>query len=174
MSRSNIDKLGLLRLISASSALAIHRSEGVLICSLKLLNTPSDQPDATPLGVQSIAAGTQVPASYLSKVLQGLSRSGLVASRRGVGGGFTLTRGPADITVLDVINAVDPIHRIKGCPLGLKSHQHQLCAMHARLDEAARLVEESLRGSTIEELLSTPTRPQPMKDFGPTVTLPIV
>ncbi len=134
----------------------------------------ADQDDAKPLGVQPIAAGTQVPASYLSKVLQGLSRAGLVASRRGVGGGYSLTREPTDITVLDVINAVDPIQRIHGCPLGLESHQHQLCAMHARLDEAARLVEESLRNSTIAELLNTSTRPQPMKETASIRSLPVV
>ncbi|MCH9651001.1 MAG: Rrf2 family transcriptional regulator [Deltaproteobacteria bacterium] len=132
----------------------------------------ADRTDSSPLGVQPIAAGTQVPQSYLAKVLQELSQAGLVSSRRGVGGGYFLTRLPAEITVLDVINAVDPLQRITGCPLGLKSHRHAMCAMHARLDKAAALVEETLRASTIEELLRTPERPQPMKESVSTLSRP--
>ncbi len=118
------------------------------------------------LGVRRIAAGTQVPESYLSKVLQGLARAGLVASRRGVGGGHTLTRPASEITVLEVINAVDPIPRIQGCPLGLASHRGKLCGMHARLDQAMGLVEETLGQSTIADILSTPGRPLPMRELG--------
>lgn len=116
------------------------------------------------LGVKQIADGTQVPESYLSKVLQGLSRAGLVTSRRGVGGGHRLARGPSEITVLEVVNTVDPIQRIEGCPLGLASHAGRLCAMHAKLDQAMSLVEQTLAESTIADLLSTPERPQPMRD----------
>lgn len=124
----------------------------------------ADRDDHQPLGVRHIAAGTQVPASYLSKVLQELSRAGLVSSRRGVGGGFSLNREPSEITVLDVVNAVDPIRRIRGCPLGLKSHGQRLCGMHARLDDALSRVEAMLGESTIADILSTEARPQPMKE----------
>ncbi len=127
----------------------------------------ADREDHQPLGVRHIAVGTQVPASYLSKVLQELSRAGLVSSRRGVGGGFTLRRPPEEITVLDVVNAVDPIRRIRGCPLGLESHGERLCGMHARLDRALQRVEEMLGESTIADILHTEERPQPMKETTP-------
>ncbi len=134
----------------------------------------ADRTDLKPLGVQPIANGTQVPPSYLPKVLQGLSRAGLVASRRGVGGGYHLTRAPEQVTVLEVINAVDPIRRIEGCPLGLADHRERLCAMHARLDHTVALVEEALRGSTIADLLATTDRPQPMKEDQHRRVLPVV
>ncbi len=124
----------------------------------------ADSDDDVPLGVQKIAAGTQVPACYLSKVLQALSRDGLVVSRRGVGGGHRLARPPSEITVLDVIKVVDPIKRIKGCPLGLESHSTRLCGMHHRLDHALGQVEEILSQSTIADLLKTTDRPYPMKE----------
>ena len=134
----------------------------------------ADSPASKPVGVQPIATGTQVPASYLPKVLQELTRAGLVGSRRGVGGGYFLTRPAAEITVLEVINAVDPIRRIEGCPLGLASHQERLCAMHARMDHAIALVEEALRESTLADLVAAPDRPKPMKEDGPEPLLPIV
>src|SRR3954451_1771738 len=64
-----------------------------------------------------IAAITKVPKAYLSKVLQGLSRAGIVHSQRGIGGGMTLTKEPKDLTILQVVNAVEPIERIRTCPL---------------------------------------------------------
>src|SRR4051812_6287847 len=80
-----------------------------------------------------IAAATRVPKAYLSKILQGLGRAGVVRSQRGIGGGMTLVKGPAELTILEVVNAVEPIGRIKTCPLGLEAHGVRLCPLHRRL-----------------------------------------
>ena len=112
-----------------------------------------------PIGNASLAMGTKIPPSYLAKVLQGLARAGLVDSRRGAKGGFVLLQDAESITLLDVVNAVEPIPRIVGCPLGLSSHADKLCPVHARLDEAMARVEEVLASSTIAELLNDPDRP---------------
>ena len=109
-----------------------------------------------PLTTRQISAETRVPAGYLSKVLQGLSRAGLVNARRGLHGGYSLARGLDELTVLDVINAVDPIRRIVECPLGLAAHRGGLCSLHRRLDEATALVESHFREATIAGLLSEP------------------
>jgi Rrf2 family transcriptional regulator, nitric oxide-sensitive transcriptional repressor len=108
-----------------------------------------------PRTVQQIAAVTRVPPDYLSKVLQGLGRAEVVHSQRGLGGGFTLAVPPAQLTVFDVVQAVDPLQRIKNCPLGLKGHVN-LCPLHRRLDHALGMVEKALRDSTIAELLAEP------------------
>ena len=118
--------------------------------------------DEGAVGHQRIADETSVPASYLSKVLQSLTRAGLLTSRRGAGGGFQLDRDPAKLTVLEVVNAVDPIKRITTCPLGLKTHGTHLCPMHSRLDQALELVTDALEKSTIAEVLSEPGRPLPL------------
>ncbi len=68
-----------------------------------------------------IAAATRVPKPYLSKVLQQLVREGVVQSQRGVGGGMSLVKAPAELTILEVVNAVEPIARIRQCPFGLRS-----------------------------------------------------
>ena len=113
-------------------------------------------------GCNQIADETAVPASYLAKVLQELARSGILTSKRGVGGGFLLDRDPDSLTVLEVINAVDPVKRISTCPLKLKTHGKHLCPLHSRLDGAMEMVEEALRNSTIREVMSEPGRPLPM------------
>src|SRR6516225_7773433 len=73
----------------------------------------------TPRTTQQIAAATRIPQAYLSKVMQGLSRAGLVESRRGLHGGFTLSHSPEELTIWDVMEAVEPLRRIRTCPLGL-------------------------------------------------------
>jgi Rrf2 family nitric oxide-sensitive transcriptional repressor len=117
-----------------------------------------------PVDSHQIATATQVPPSYLSKILQDLARLEILSSKRGVGGGFQLRQSPDDLSVLDIVNAVDPLQRITGCPLSLPSHCKQLCPMHARLDETLAQVEKSLRESTIREMMFDPTRPTPLGD----------
>ncbi|MBX3073311.1 Rrf2 family transcriptional regulator [Candidatus Obscuribacterales bacterium] len=62
--------------------------------------------------VHEIAVVTKVPAAYLSKVLQSLSKADIVQSQRGAGGGFILAIAPERISILDVVNAVDPIKNL--------------------------------------------------------------
>lgn len=101
-----------------------------------------------------IAEATRVPAGYLSKVLQGLGRAGVVNAQRGIGGGFTLARPAKELTILDVVNAVDPIQRITTCPLGLKAHGTHLCPLHRKLDDALAIMEQTLREGTLVDLLA--------------------
>ena len=111
----------------------------------------SHEPD-TPLTGRHLASATRVPAGYLLKVMQSLARAGLVDAQRGKNGGFTLTTPPDRITVLDVINAVDPVRRIRTCPLGLKGHE-RLCPLHRRLDDALDHVERAFAETRISDLL---------------------
>ncbi|WP_077489454.1 RrF2 family transcriptional regulator [Sinomonas mesophila] len=60
-----------------------------------------------PVPASRLAELHDVSASYLAKQLQALSRAGLVRSVEGKAGGYILTREPASITVLDVVEAVD-------------------------------------------------------------------
>ena len=116
------------------------------------------------VGAKELAERAKVPSSYLPKLMQNLVKAGIVDSRRGVGGGFSLKRSPDEITILDIVNAVDPIKRIVGCPLGLESHSKVLCPMHARLDQAMAEIESVLSASTIAELLTDESRPIPMQE----------
>jgi Rrf2 family transcriptional regulator, nitric oxide-sensitive transcriptional repressor len=118
-----------------------------------------------PATTNQIAAATRVPAGYLSKILQTLVRAKLVHSQRGPGGGSVLTRDPAQITVYDVITAIDPLPRIETCPLNLPSHGTKLCPLHRRLDNAIALVEQAFRESRIADLLAEPTTSIPLTDI---------
>jgi Rrf2 family nitric oxide-sensitive transcriptional repressor len=114
---------------------------------------------------EEIARATKVPLAYLSKVLQGLVQAGVVRSQRGVGGGIALVKTPDELTILEVVNAVDPIQRIKTCPLVLASHGVHLCPLHRRLDNALASVEKAFRTTTLAEVLAEPTTSKPLCEF---------
>jgi len=103
---------------------------------------------------REISKVIDVAPPYLSKVMQSLVRSGLVRSRRGIHGGFSITKDPHVLTVWDVIEAVEPIKRIRKCPLDISAHSDQLCPLHKRLDEALEHVEKVFRETTLAELVS--------------------
>lgn len=112
-----------------------------------------------------IAEATRVPRAYLSKVLQNLSRGKLVQSQRGLGGGISLAQTADQVTILSVVNAVEPLKRIHYCPLGLAAHGVHLCPLHSRMDAALATLEEALGGSTLAELLATPSASVPLCPF---------
>jgi len=108
---------------------------------------------------QEIADVTKVPAGYLSKIMQQLVKARLLHSQRGIGGGFVLARPAAEISILDVINAVDPIKRLESCPLGIQSHGFNLCPLHKRLCDAIAGVEGAFAASTLSELIEESKSP---------------
>jgi Rrf2 family transcriptional regulator, nitric oxide-sensitive transcriptional repressor len=114
---------------------------------------------------EAIAKGTKVPVGYLAKIMQGLARHGLVTSQRGLYGGFTLARQPSDLTVYDVVQAVDPIVRITECPLHLEGHSTNLCPLHRGLDNAMAAVEMAFKKLTIHHVLNQPQTNRPLCAF---------
>lgn len=113
---------------------------------------------------QQISTSTKVPAAYLAKVMLSLVRASIVHSQRGQGGGFVLQKPAVALTILEVIAAVDPIQRIKTCPLGLDAHGADLCALHKRLDDATAAIERAFAETTIGEILARPTKSLPLCD----------
>lgn len=116
-----------------------------------------------PLSANKLAEVTRVPRRYLNKVLQDLVRAGLIRSQPGPGGGYALDRDPEQIAILDVINAVEPIARIRDCPLGLPSHT-SLCPLHRELDRAFASVEAAFAQVTLAEIANQPGRIAPLCD----------
>jgi Rrf2 family protein len=112
-----------------------------------------------------IAGVTKVPVGYLAKIMQSLAKAGLVVSQRGLHGGFTLLRSPSDLTIYDVVQAIDPIMRISSCPLELPNHGPELCPLHRRLDNAMAAIETAFRKTSIKQLLTEPNPSKPLCAF---------
>ncbi len=108
----------------------------------------------SPVSADHMAELTKVPRRYLARVLQDLAAAGIVRSRPGPGGGYELCKATHKITILDVVNTVAPIERIRSCPLGLKTHK-SLCPLHAELDKAYAATEKAFASVTIKDLIES-------------------
>jgi len=108
---------------------------------------------------QLVAEATHTPVRYASRVLQLLVEAGLATSQRGPSGGFQLSRPASEITLLEVVQAVEPIQRIFECPLSLPEHQQELCPLHKVMDEVAADAEAKLRGRTLADVMTQPIVP---------------
>jgi Rrf2 family nitric oxide-sensitive transcriptional repressor len=129
--------------------------------ALRLVVQLASQRDR-PVTIPELARTTRIPTGYLAKVLRQLARAGLVHSQRGPNGGSVLVRSPEELTVFDVVQAVDPLKRIEVCPLGLKTHGANLCPLHRRLDQAIATVEAAFRQSSLAEIVGDPKGSSPL------------
>jgi Rrf2 family transcriptional regulator, nitric oxide-sensitive transcriptional repressor len=111
-----------------------------------------------PQTTAAIAEATQVPPDYLAKILRSLARAGIVHAARGPHGGFVLERPAAALSILDIVNVVDPIVRLKTCPLGLTSHGTKLCPLHRKMDDALAAMEAAFCSSTLADLVNVRQR----------------
>lgn len=113
-----------------------------------------DAPDHS--STDQIAETTLVPRAYLSKVLQSLRRAELIETRRGIGGGISLARGPERITILDVVNAVEPMRRMATCPLGEPMNGGRFCPLHNKVNLAIGMLEANFASTTLAEMVRVP------------------
>jgi len=75
--------------------------------SRALLSLALHDAQTTPTSVRDIAERTGLPQPYLEQILLALKGAGIVRSKRGVGGGYVLARAPEEITLAQVLSAVD-------------------------------------------------------------------
>jgi Rrf2 family nitric oxide-sensitive transcriptional repressor len=113
-----------------------------------------------------IAEQTCVPVRYMSKVLQTLSEAGLVESQRGPTGGFWLSKSADDITLLDVVDCIEPIERITTCPINLPEHCDNLCPLHVALDDLAVIARQKLGGTSLAAVMDKSIVPLGIKIKG--------
>jgi Rrf2 family protein len=84
--------------------------------------------------VKEIAQGLGVSEAHLAKVLQRLSREGLVNSLRGPKGGFTLAKAEEEITLLDVYQAIEGPLSIEHCLMGRDKCLFEKCLFNGFLE----------------------------------------
>jgi len=102
-----------------------------------------------------------VPGAYLAKHLQAMSRAGLLESVQGPGGGYRLARPAAEISVLDVVEAIDGREPAFRCaeirrrgPSARPAREYRVpCAIHAVMNEADEAWRAELRRVSLQDLM---------------------
>jgi Rrf2 family protein len=100
-----------------------------------------------------LADAAEVSPAFLSKVLQRLVRSGLVASRRGKKGGFELLERGRSASLLEILQALDGVPELNVCLLSGGCHRSSWCAAHCVWETAQVKMREILAAATLEQLV---------------------
>ena len=120
---------------------------------IALSEIASHRPVGEPIPTRTIAASGSVPYALLAKIIAQLRRSGLVIAARGKQGGVTLARPPEQITIRQVVEAIDGDSIFEDCPLYLEPcNCGKACALHPLWRPARDAVVAFLEGSTISDV----------------------
>ncbi len=103
----------------------------------------------------TLSHATQLPEPTVSKILKSLVRAGIIRSTRGINGGYGLMRAPADISVEDIIRAIDGPIFITSCADGLEPDCNlgASCSVRGRWDSVNTALREMLRCVTLAEMI---------------------
>jgi Rrf2 family protein len=113
-------------------------------------------PPGTRVQRTNLAEFTEVPESFMSKVLQGLVRARLISSKPGHHGGFELAADPQKITLLDVVEAIDGPLAVNLCVGATHAcDRHTGCPAHPVWLKAQEAFSGVLRSATVAGLTSS-------------------
>ncbi len=104
-----------------------------------------------------IAQSTGVPLPTVAKVLNALARGGLVTSHRGATGGYSLSRGPREISVAAIVQALEGPIALTSCVHGSDDHcdVETLCPMRGNWERVNRAIRAALEGVSLADMTTT-------------------
>ena len=106
--------------------------------------------------VKDIAKTEEIPTHFLAKILQQLARKGLLRSSKGPSGGFALRRPARELTLLDIVDALEGTASYQQCAVGLAECSDQMpCPMHDSWKVLREGILDYLAGNTIGDLATT-------------------
>jgi len=103
---------------------------------------------------EELADAADTSVDFMHKIMQGLRDAGIVASKRGPGGGFRLTRSPAEVDLLEVVTAMQGPLRVNRCVIGLDACERSAaCPLRPTWMRIQDDLEEGLRGATLADMV---------------------
>jgi len=124
--------------------------------ALRIMTFLAQQPSEVLVPAVSMQGKVRVPANYRSKILNQLTRAGLLESTRGRTGGFRLARPPGKIRLFEVIAPFEPIAQANVCLLGqARCSDSKPCGAHYQWRELAQARDAFLRGTTVADVASS-------------------
>jgi Rrf2 family iron-sulfur cluster assembly transcriptional regulator len=107
--------------------------------------------------VSAIASAEGLPESYLAKIFQDLAKEGIIRSHRGAKGGFSLARPAGEITLRQIIEAIEGPIALNRCLAPSEGCEHRLtCSIYCALAKAQEQLVAVLDGTTLQDLATNP------------------
>ncbi len=103
--------------------------------------------------VDEIANKLSIPKEFVSKILQSLTESGIVYSKKGKSGGFALAKAPQKIRLIDIVAAIDGLGMFNSCVLGFPKCSHENpCPLHEKWGTLRSNAYDMLTDETLDQL----------------------
>lgn len=104
------------------------------------------------IGIKEISKGVGAPEHFLAKILQDLSRKGMVQSIKGPNGGFFIDNSSRKTTLADIVTAMDGDTLFTGCGLGLKiCSEKNPCPLHDEFKVIRKKIHNMMESATVSE-----------------------
>ncbi len=120
--------------------------------ALRVMIHMASAPNGTKVRLKELADGSEAPEKFLAKLLQQLTKTDLVASRRGPSGGFELSEKGRSATVMDVVEAIEGPVALNVCLSEAGCERQQWCPAHSVWAQAQDAMSAVLRRHTIQQL----------------------
>ncbi len=102
---------------------------------------------------EAISKKLEIPKEFISKILQSLTESGIIYSKKGKSGGFALAKNPAEIKLIDIVTAIDGLEVFTKCVLGFpKCSPDHPCPVHDRWGKLRTEAYEMLSSESLKDL----------------------
>ncbi|MDG4550323.1 MAG: SUF system Fe-S cluster assembly regulator [Candidatus Contendobacter sp.] len=136
-----------------------------------LLMTSLTRAEGQPRSAAALARQCRLPLPMVSKILKTLARASFLTSQRGVQGGYSLTRPPAEISAADIIGALEGPLAITEC--SGESHEgcsrQDECEVSGHWPRINRAIHAALQSISLAEM-SRPDAPRPLRFHSPSRT----
>jgi Rrf2 family iron-sulfur cluster assembly transcriptional regulator len=104
--------------------------------------------------LDEVSREEHIPKSFLAKIFQHLAKAGIVRSIRGSGGGFALARNPSEISILEIIEAVEGKILFQRCRMDKPDCEHAGgCALCGLFERAQDGIKDVLTSTTLQDLI---------------------
>ena len=121
------------------------------------------QPRAKPVSSRDLAELQGVPVALMAKIMPRLEKAGIVVSTSGISGGYRIAKEPREITVLDIVDAIDGRKNVFDCKEVRKNcvlfagdaptwMTSGVCGIHAVMLRAQKSMREEMASTTLEDL----------------------
>lgn len=118
----------------------------------------SQPKDSGMTGIRQISADLGLPTPFLAKILQELAKKGILLSSKGPHGGFSLTKNPKRIKLIDIVRAIDGSEYFTGCvmhsgPCGGRKNNRKYCPLHDDYQKIRQDITDLFSNKTIADLV---------------------